>query len=292
VTPAQLCAYSLENTAFYHFVVASTGHAIINISNISCDNGSENNSSGFQIGFFRGNCGSLTPINCTSGSGSFVQATTDPLPAGTQVVVAIDGVSGSNCRYTLTGINVQGVLEGSEVRHLSAWKSGDGNHIRWTARHSIAVRYILERSMDGQHFENLTEKSAAALPSEQDFSFMDRSPPTRCVYRLKRVDATGSIAVSHALWVDRNSLPVSHKLQVTFTEGQLKVQGPTEFTGMVTYRLTSYEGRTLLIGQVPVYNGQIQIRRQVVLSGTGPVILTLQSGNQQWSKVIARIQHP
>ena len=52
VSPDQLCAYTLENTAFYQFYVATDGASIINITKISCDNGGINNSSGFQIGFF------------------------------------------------------------------------------------------------------------------------------------------------------------------------------------------------------------------------------------------------
>ena len=38
VSPDQLCAFTLENTAFYQYYIASSGTSIINISNISCDN--------------------------------------------------------------------------------------------------------------------------------------------------------------------------------------------------------------------------------------------------------------
>src|SRR4030095_4740217 len=110
VTATQLCASSLENTAFYQFYVDATGNCLINISNITCDNGATNTANGFQIGFFTGNCFSLTHLACDSnsniGASAFIQFTTPLLPANTKVYVAIDGFAGSNCSYKIGGINI------------------------------------------------------------------------------------------------------------------------------------------------------------------------------------------
>lgn len=105
VTYTQLCASSLENTAFYQYHVATTGTSVININNISCDNGFNNVLNGFQIGFFTGTCSNLIWLSCSSGSGSFVQATTPVLAADTKVYVAVDGNAGSNCKYDIQAIN-------------------------------------------------------------------------------------------------------------------------------------------------------------------------------------------
>lgn len=112
ITPAQSCATTLENTAWYVLTVDQAGPVIINIKNIDCDNwwmGSD----GYQIGFFTGSCGALQYLHCNSGQATgtgFVQYTTQSLPAGANVYVTIDGSSGSNCSYEISGINVLNVL--------------------------------------------------------------------------------------------------------------------------------------------------------------------------------------
>jgi len=69
VVPSQLCALTLENTAWYQFYILSTGFGIINIHNIHCNNGASNNNSGFQIGFFTGTCSALQWLKEQSLSG-------------------------------------------------------------------------------------------------------------------------------------------------------------------------------------------------------------------------------
>jgi hypothetical protein len=59
VTPPQLCAFTLENTAWYKYTIASNGASIININNIQCDNITTGFAAGFQIGFFTGTCTNL-----------------------------------------------------------------------------------------------------------------------------------------------------------------------------------------------------------------------------------------
>jgi hypothetical protein len=112
ILPYDLCAFTIENTAWYAYTVQSTGISSITIANIQCDNYTSN-SNGFQIGLFTGTCvdtdpnnHGLTPIACEAGYGEFA-AFTPTLPAGTLVYVGIDGVSGANCKYTLSGFNVE-----------------------------------------------------------------------------------------------------------------------------------------------------------------------------------------
>src|SRR5688572_18882765 len=188
VSPDQLCAFTLENTAFYQFYVATDGNSIINVTNISCDNGAINNSSGFQIGFFTGTCPFLNPLSCTSGSGNFVQATSPPLTAGTRVYVAIDGNGGSNCIYSISGINVTGVLEHG-ISNFSVWESGSMNKLSWKTNPGFSGRTIfIERSVDGARFEEIGEVMVANT-GEQFYQFDDHSPLSRSFYRLKVVSA-------------------------------------------------------------------------------------------------------
>ena len=181
VSPDQLCAFTLENTAFYQFYVASTGNSIINISNITCDNGGINNSSGFQIGFFTGNCISLTSLSCTSGAGNFVQATSPPLPAGTKVYVAIDGNGGSNCAYTISGINVTGVLE-TRLKYFSIWERESFNLLAWQVEEDFnGETFIIERSENGRQFHPI---GRVDVTGERFYQIEDITPPERGFYRI------------------------------------------------------------------------------------------------------------
>jgi hypothetical protein len=186
VTPSQLCAFTLENTAFYQFYVASSGNSIINISDISCDNGNNNNNTGFQIGFFTGSCNALVPLSCTSGVGNFVQATSPPLPAGTKVYVAIDGTSGSNCSYNIGGINVVGVLEAG-IRDFSIWETALTTQLRWSVHREFnGQAFIIERSPDGRQFYEIGQiRPIEGDGRERFFQFDDVSPLPHAFYRLQ-----------------------------------------------------------------------------------------------------------
>lgn len=118
VVPGTLCATTLENTAWYRFTTANNQAGIINIRNLNCDNFSSSSSQGFQVGFFTGSCSSLWFWRCETGNAvnGVVQFTAPVFPVGTNVYVAIDGLSGSNCEYEIQAINAVIVsLRSSEV---------------------------------------------------------------------------------------------------------------------------------------------------------------------------------
>ena len=206
VLPGQLCAHTLENTAFYQYYVASTGVSIINISSIKCDNGSFGNSTGFQIGFFTGSCGALVPLSCFSGAGDFVQATTPSLPAGTKVYVAIDGVSGSNCSYKINALNAYGVL-GLTIKNFTLWQNGNANVLSWTLSGATVNMVDIERSADGIRFQHL---SYYAIPngdtSEREYRYADATPLQNSYYRLKVTGKDGLVKYSPVRSIYRNQI--------------------------------------------------------------------------------------
>ena len=210
VTPDQLCAFTLENTAFYKYTVASTGTSTINITNISCDNGDANNSNGFQIGFFTGSCASLTPVSCATGSGTTVNATTSSLPAGTNVYVAIDGVAGSNCSYQIRATNSLALA--AYIKYFTAWKTAASNILKWlTLQESNNKYFEIERSTDGHNFTVIARLNGA-LESYADklYEYEDRQPPVKCYYRLKEIDIDGREKYYKTIAVIRTDLPYLH----------------------------------------------------------------------------------
>jgi len=279
VAPAQLCAFSIENTAFYKFQVASAGQAIINISNISCDNGNGNNSNGLQIGFFTGNCSGLTPINCSNGSGSFVQATTDPLPAGAMVYVAIDGVSGSNCRYSITGINVTGVLSGL-FKYFSGWKAGSGNELKWTSLHDSSGIYAIERAADGVHFSVIGQVvNPSQQTGETEYRFQDRHPFANSYYRIRK-QGSGAPQFSRIIRITRDPAAL-FDARVLGTAGmQLHLQVQSAKEGPGSYFIYNLQGQLTAQGKFPILAGTTDLRRQLSLP-RGKYVVLLTNGSEQ-----------
>lgn len=118
LTPNNACAFSLENTLIYDFYVVNTGNVVINVKDIHCVSSSVTGSNAIQIALSTGSCSALTPIpaNCTAGingiwaNTSFFQFTSTSLQSGTHVYMTVDGSSGANCSYTISGLNISPVL--------------------------------------------------------------------------------------------------------------------------------------------------------------------------------------
>lgn len=206
VTPIQLCAFSLENTAFYTYYVEISGISSIQLNNINCDNSDLGANNGFQIGFFVGSCGSLMKIGCQTGAGGSVSATTPWLAAGTQVFVAIDGTSGSNCSYTITAFNAT-VLP-ITLKYFTSWKRPDANRLTWlTTSENSFSHFEIEKSVDGANFIRIaTIAGRGSSSKETSYSFDDNEIKPIQYYRLKYVDADGKYSYSNVLIVNRNDV--------------------------------------------------------------------------------------
>lgn len=279
VTASQLCALSLENTAFYQFYVSTTGACVINISNIACDNGPTYNNNGFQIGFFSGTCDSLNWISCTSGSGTFVQATTPSLAAGTKVYVAIDGNGGSNCAYVIAGINIFGVLN-KTLKNFSGWKMGNSNVLKWTTLNETDGYYDLERSDNSVDFYSIERiKSRSASNAETNYSFEDRNPLSKNFYRLKQTDFEGKISVSQIIDIDRGNI---QNLQVTL---RIPVYDLLDFnilavkSGEYHYKVVSSQGQILTQGNMFCRKGSNRFQKQISNLAQGQYYFILCGGD-------------
>lgn len=241
VFASQLCAFTLENTAFYQYHVASTGISIINITDIACDNAEDNNNNGFQIGFFTGNCSSLTPVSCSTGSGNIVQVTTEVLPAGTKVYVAVDGVAGANCKYLISATNAVVLNEG--LKYFTAWKKNQVNIIKWKTNQRDVSLFEIERSADGNTFTTIGKIYQPALSDTSGFlEFEDVQPIRKSFYRLKQVGKNERISYSHIIEVDRSSMPVT-QTNFILSGGVLHIEFDSEKAGIFKYRIMFANGQ-------------------------------------------------
>jgi len=289
VTTTQMCASSLENTAWYQFYVATDGQAVINISNISCDNGANNNYNGFQIGFFTGSCSSLEWLNCTSGSGTFVQALTLSLDAGTKVYVAVDGYAGSNCAYSIGGINIFGVLSGN-LKNFSGWKTASSNILKWTILNETGGFYEIERSDNATDFNTIGKISSKGnLNNETDYNFEDMAPLSESFYRLKQIDNTGKIALSKVIKIERSGFS---NLQWTLenpVSDFLKMNIIAKNTAQYEFRIINLQGQVLQNGSMVCYKGINRFSKQLTALHKGNYYIVLYNKEISVSKPFVKM---
>ena len=264
VTPVQLCAATLENTEFYAYIVESSGVSSIQLNDINCDNLNSAAETGFQIGFFVGTCGSLTKISCATGSGGSLTATTGWLAAGTKVVVAIDGSSGSNCSYKISAFNAT-VLP-ITLKYFTAWKRPDANRLTWlTTSEKNFSHFEIEKSSDGVNFVKITSiEGKGGNSKETAYTFDDNEVKAVQYYRLKYVDANGQSIYSNILRVNRDDVT------------NAKVLFSNRVTSMLALRLIDMNTGNLSINIID--NSGREIRRQNVRINPGENSLNINTG--------------
>ena len=292
VWPSEVCANTLENTAFYYYYVLNTGTTVININNISCDNGNGNNSNGFQIGFFTGTCGSLTSLSCDSGfvSGAFVQATTPVLAADTKVIVAIDGYSGSNCSYTLQGVNVY-TLPMADVRKFTVLKSTTSNILTWDLSDEHKFKKVeIQRSTDDKSFSTIGRLSISASQSNSHFSFADEQPLDVGSYRLLFFDVNEKKEVSRVIHVKRDKIKNFDVHFANMVTSALALKIETEERGRCDLFITGLNGQVYFKTQLLFLPGVNSFAKDVNAFPYGKYLITLKQNDKVITKSFYKIK--
>lgn len=294
IAASLLCASTLENTAFYQFYVASDGYCVVNISSINCDNGNSNNSNGFQVGFFKGNCSSLEHLGCDSnsnvGSNSFLQFTTPVLTAGTKVVVAIDGIQGSNCSYKINGVNIMGVLA-ADLESFTGWKTTHSNVLKWTILNETEGHYIIERSENGRSFHSIGNVAGKQSGSRKtDYSFEDNQPLKRLFYRIKQIGTSNKISVSRVVQIDRTDLPeITVNVVNPVVGNNLDITILSDHNLQLIYTITSVSGQTFVKGAINCSSGTTRFRKGISSLPSGKYVIDLVNKEKQLSRSFIKI---
>lgn len=206
IPSGDVCASTLENTAWYKYTLTGTGEDILNVSAINCDNYIPENY-GFQVGIFTGVCGNLQSYGpCFTGGGGSLQFPLTGLPQGTTIFIAMDGKASSNCRYLMwTGTAPH--LPG-KWGYLSGQAVQDGNLLRWSTLDEVNSSYIgIERSIDGRNFGLIGTVQAAGNASRTtQYNYKDLTPPIVSYYRLKLTDADGRFIYSKTILIERQNI--------------------------------------------------------------------------------------
>jgi hypothetical protein len=289
VTPSQVCAASLENTVFYVYTVASTGASNIDIKNISCNNGDNNSNNSMQIGFFTGNCGTLTALSCSTTAGANVTAITNSLPAGTNVYVAIDGFAGSNCSYDVSAGN--SVPLAAYMKYFSGWKMSQSNVLKWmTLRESNNRYFEIQRSTDGSYFTGIGRvEGSMESYTDKTYAYEDRNPPAKAFYRLMQTDIDGRTKASKVVLINRDELP-----QLSFETAnpvrELESVGiKTNFSGKITVTIINGTGQVLYQSILSCYKGTNHFRGNLSTLPDGFYTVTVQYQDDIYSKKLMKI---
>ncbi len=195
ITPADLCAGSLENTAWYNFTVLSSTDVVITIDNIVCSGGG----AGFQIGYFTGACGSLSNLGCSAGAGGTVTTTITGLTAGENVTIALDGNAGANCTFDISATNTIPLpieLSMFEADYIKEKKSVD---LRWETVSEISNDYFtIEKTIDGYTYEVIGIVDGNGNSQMVNTYDLKDERPTKgtSYYRLAQTDFDGTTTYS------------------------------------------------------------------------------------------------
>jgi hypothetical protein len=245
LNPGDLCATTLENTAWYTYIVQNSGTSTITIDEIACNNGNGNNSNGFQIGFFKGTCASLAPITCYTDAGGTVTASATGLTAGDRIYVAIDGYAGSNCTYKISATNVQPLPV--RLKEFTGWRSKSKNIIKWITVEETQNDYFeIQRSEDGRIYTSIGRiEGQLESHAERQYMFDDNTPLIRGFYRLKQVDEDGKVTYSKIIDINRGDLPVFDVLTVYTLNEQLTIAVKSSYKTRARLTVVDLQGRIL-----------------------------------------------
>jgi hypothetical protein len=293
VTASQLCAATLENTAWYQFYVASNGNCVINIGSINCDNGVSNNSNGFQVGFFEGSCSSLSSIGCDSNSNiasnSFLQFTTPVLTAGTKVFIAIDGNAGSRCSYNISGLNILGVLSAS-MENFFGWKTDHSNILKWTMLNETDGSYDIERSRNGKDFVSIGRQNSKRSGNvKTDYSFEDHAPFAKSFYRIRQTDISGKGSVSNIIQLNRNDIVKLQLMLNNPVRDLLVINVDTKTSGKFNYNIINALGQTVTNGSLFCNQGSNQFLKQISAIPQGQYWFVLSNDDEKISKAFIKM---
>jgi hypothetical protein len=290
IAPWMLCAGSLENTVFYTYTVATTGTSAINITNIACNNGDNDNNNGMQVGFFTGSCASLVWKSCTTTSGANVTANTSSLPAGTVVTVAIDGFAGSNCQFDISATN--SVALAASVKYFTAWKTSTSNILRWlTLQEFDNLKFEVQRSDDGVNFVTIgTISGELSSYSEKNYQWEDRTPPVSCYYRLKQVDINGREKYHKIIHVIRTDVPYFDIRFPNPVPNNLLLELQTNFIGEATMRIISMNGTPVLQEKIRFTKGDNNYYRNLSSLPSGKYVLVLENELTKISKTLIKTE--
>jgi hypothetical protein len=217
-----------------------------------------------------------------------VTASTNSLPAGTKVYVAIDGFAGSNCQFNISATNSEPLA--ASIKYFSGWKAPTSNILKWVSLQEFDNdHYEVQRSLDGKDFITIgSVRGELASYDEKNYQIEDHNPPVKCYYRLKQVDINGREKYYKVVAVIRSEMPY---IDVTFPNpvtNNLLLGLQTNFIGEANMKVISMSGQIVLQQKLRFIKGDNNYLRSLSSLATGKYILVIETELLKVSKTLIK----
>ncbi len=276
IPAGDLCAQSLENTAWYSYTIQGSTEDLLNVSAINCDNYTSNDH-GYQLGIFTGDCGNLQSYGpCFKDFGGSLQFPLDGLAVGTTVYIAIDGNASSNCRYLIW---VGGaVILPAKWGYFTGKAMSNGNQLRWSTQEEINTSHFeIERSEDaGVFYKIATIRAAGTTPQLKEYTYFDNSILPVSYYRLKLVDDDNKVSYSRILKVERKNIQTWQVLIQNPVNGILKATFDSKINATGTISIINNLGQVLSKQKYVLKPGQQSYMHQLTHLSMGMYYLVVE----------------
>ncbi len=185
--------------------------------------------------------------------------------------------------FTITPVLLPVNLLGFTIEEIKA-----GNMLKWqTAAEINSAYFIVQRSIDGLQFSNVTKIAAAGNSGfRQVYQYTDNPSglypiPSKILYRLQQVDKDGAVTYSKIVAVKTNTdNPALLVLYPNPVHNTVKVQ-LNGLVGLTSITLLNAGGKTLQAQRLNVANGQL-ITFNIQTQPSGIYFIQIQQGKQRF----------
>lgn len=124
-----------------------------------------------------------------------------------------------------------------ELMSFTAKETGEGNVLEWiTASEINTDMFIIEKSLDGIHFEEIGSVTAVGNSfDENKYLFIDVNKESINYYRLRVLDFDGTYEYSQILVISNGGYPVPVGFELYKLDGQLVYRSKETFNPYITY---------------------------------------------------------
>lgn len=168
----------------------------------------------------------------------------------------------------------------------------NANELDWrTASETNNDYFVVQRSEDGERFENIGEvKGAGTTSVEQSYTFTDRSNAANYsqYYRLEQVDYDGSVTYTPLVYVKGKGEAVSYNLYPMQDAGVYSLQMDARAGGNMTLRLFNAIGQQVATQQHSVAPGANTVRIDLSNQAAGIYYVQFDVNGKRYMRKVVR----
>ena len=194
IVTANVFCGSIENNSWYQFTAVSTTAEFDIISVSGCTSGIQ--AEVYDITYSAAGCcdAFVSMSNCYDPSNTTLGiVTANSLVVGQDYMLMVDGQSGANCDFTISGWSGINILP-VQLLGLSGYAYEHENLLKWTTASELDNDYfIIQKSVNGEDYEKIGEVNGNGNSSSKiDYEFSDDKINNEIVYyRLIQIDYNG-----------------------------------------------------------------------------------------------------